>query len=200
MNAKELYLSIDKHLLQDEKPSEFLNQVYGEPEFRQYPFDMLHRLRATEQSPEHHPEGNVWNHTMLVVDEAAKAKEKSKNQRVLMWAALLHDIGKPATFRIRKGRITAYGHDKAGAELAEKFLAHFDEEESFIREVAQLVRYHMHLLYVLRDLPFADIAGLKRNTDIGELALLCFCDRMGRTNADREQEEAAVRQFVQKCS
>ena len=200
MNAKELFLHIDKHLLSDEKPSAFLNGVYDMPAFSQYPFDLLRQLRLTKQSPDHHPEGNVWNHTMLVVDEAAKVREKSKNKRAFMWAALLHDIGKPATFRIKKGRITAYGHDKVGAELAEKFLAHFGEEEGFIREVAQLVRYHMHLLYVVKDLPFADVSGMKRNTDIGELALFCLCDRLGRTNADRTREEETVRLFLQKCS
>lgn len=196
MNANEFYLSVDKHLTTDEKPSVFLNAVYDAPEFRQYPFDMLYKLRATEQSPVHHPEGNVWNHTMLVVDEAAKVREKSKNKRVFMWAALLHDIGKPAVFRIKKGRITAYGHDKAGETLAREFLEYFSEEESFIREVTQLVRYHMHMLYIVKDLPFADIEGMKKNTDISELALLSLCDRLGRTNADREQEEAVVKRFL----
>lgn len=200
MTAKQLFLSIDTHLTTDEKPSEFLNEVYDIPAFRQYPFDMLRKLRQTEQSPEHHPEGNVWNHTMLVVDEAAKVKEKSKNRRVLMWAALLHDIGKPSTFRIKKGRITAYGHDKAGEPLAREFLRFFSEDESFVREVSRLVRYHMHMLYVIKDLPFADVQGMKRNTDLHELALLCLCDRLGRTNADRKQEETAVKQFLQKCS
>jgi putative nucleotidyltransferase with HDIG domain len=200
MSSKELYLSIDKHLTTDEKPSVFLNGIYDEPEFGQYPFAMLRKLRTTEQSPEHHPEGNVWNHTMLVVDEAAKVRGKSKNPRVFMWAALLHDIGKPSTFRMKKGRITAYGHDKAGETLAEEFLAHFAEDDSYIREVTKLVRYHMHMLYVVKDLPFADVQGMKKNTDIKELALLGLCDRMGRTNADRQQEEAIIRQFLLKCS
>ncbi len=199
MNVNDLYASIDKHLTADEKPSVFLNEVYDTPEFKQYPFDMLHKLRATEQSPEHHPEGNVWNHTMLVVDEAAKVKDKSKKKRVFMWAALLHDIGKPATFRIKRGGITAYGHDKAGETLAREFLAYFSEDETFIREVTQLVRYHMHMLYVVKDLPFADIQGMKRDTDINELALLSLCDRLGRTNADKKQEEAVIKLFLQKC-
>lgn len=58
---------------------------------------MLHRLKGTEQSLLHHPEGDVWNHTLLVVDEAANVKNKSTDAAVFMWAALLHDIGKPDT-------------------------------------------------------------------------------------------------------
>lgn len=70
-----LYAEIEKHLLNDYNPSKYLNEIYNKPSFRQYPFIMLHKLKQTKQSPKHHPEGNVWNHTLLVVDEAAKIKE-----------------------------------------------------------------------------------------------------------------------------
>ena len=72
MNVQELYFDIDKHLLEDTKPSDFLNEIYENSLFSEFPFNMLHVLKKTEQSPIHHPEGNVWNHTLLVVDEAAK--------------------------------------------------------------------------------------------------------------------------------
>ncbi len=71
----------------------------------------------TGQSPQHHPEGSVWNHTLLVVDEAAKIKEQSADPRTFMWAALLHDLGKPSTTMRRKSKITSYDHDKVGAQL-----------------------------------------------------------------------------------
>jgi putative nucleotidyltransferase with HDIG domain len=57
---------------------------------------------------------------LLVVDEAAKRKAYSTDQRVFMWAALLHDIGKPASTRLRKGRITAYNHDKNRGQAVER--------------------------------------------------------------------------------
>ena len=172
MTALELYAEINKHLLEDEKPSVYLNEAFYTPLFQERPFDMLYKLKETEQSPIHHPERNVWNHTLLVTDEAARVKQKSKNQAVLMWAALLHDIGKPATSKCMKGRITAYDHDKVGAGLAEVFLRSFTDDEKFVNEVSQLIKYHMQILFVVKDLPFADIDGLKLNTDIKELALL----------------------------
>lgn len=199
ITAAQLFTQIEEHLLNDEMPSLALTTMYEASEFDAYPFSMLKKLQATEQSPIHHPEGNVWNHTLLVVDEAAKRKQESCDQRAFMWAALLHDIGKPATTRYRKGRITAYDHDKVGAELSRDFLSAVTDDKRFIEKVAHLVKYHMQLLYVVNDLPFKDIDSMKRDCNIREIALLCLCDRLGRDGAHRETEEAQVKIFVNMC-
>lgn len=194
-----LFWEIDAHLLRDEKPSDYLKVAYQKSLFREHPFMMLHRLREVEQSPQYHPEGNVWNHTLMVVDEAAKVKGKSRNHRVFMWAALLHDIGKASSTKIKKGKITSYNHDKAGAELAAEFLAPFIEEKRILSEICELIRYHMQILYVVKGLRFADIEGLKRSSDVREVALLGLCDRLGRANSNPEQERDNIRRFLQKC-
>jgi putative nucleotidyltransferase with HDIG domain len=85
---------------------------------------------------------------MLVVDQAAGLKQYSTDSRVFMWAALLHDIGKPLVTKRHRGKITAYNHDREGAELTRRFLRPLTEEEDFIERVAWLVRYHMQILYV----------------------------------------------------
>jgi len=198
-SINELFNAVNEHLQSDEKPSEYLSEAYNDSRFREFPFSMLYALKSTEQSPIHHPEGNVWNHTLLVVDEAAKLRVKSKNPPVLMWAAFLHDIGKPSTTRVRKGKITAYDHDKVGAELSKEFLQVFSINERFINDVYQLVRYHMQILFVVRDMPFADIKGIKTDTDIKELALLGLCNRIGRQGYDRSKEEENIGLFLQKC-
>lgn len=190
-----LFLEITKHLLEDEKPSIYLSSLLQEPWFSQYPFKMLYDLKGTKQSPEHHPEGDAWNHTLLVVDNAAKIKGLSKNPRVFMWAALLHDIGKPSTTRVKKRKITSYNHDKVGEELAIEFLEYCVEDRGFIEEVSNLVRYHMHILYVVRDLPFADRKGLLRETEVREVAMLGYCDRMGRTNQDERKVREDIKLF-----
>ncbi len=199
MTQFELYSEIDKHLLEDAKPSQFLNSVYDSPLFAEFPFTMLYKLKLTQQSPIHHPEGNVWNHTVMVVDEAAGLRSKSKDKSVFMWAAFLHDIGKPSTTRERKGKITSYDHDKIGAELSKEFLSVFTEDTQFINDVYQLIRYHMQILYVVKDMSFADIKGLRVNTDTKELALLGLCNRMGRKSSDRAAEERNIDIFLQKC-
>lgn len=194
-----LYRETGRHLLHDSAPSKYLEEISSTPEFRQHPFIMLHRLKSTEQSPIHHPEGNVWNHTLLVVDAAAKVREQSRDPAVFMWAALLHDIGKPDTTKVRKGKITAYDHDKLGAKLGREFLEAFTQDHVFIRRVCTLIRYHMHILFVVNDLPFADMKGMLRDADIDEVALLGFCDRLGRTNSDREKERSNIARFLEKC-
>jgi len=190
---------IEAHLMRDEKPSAFLEKSRGRPEMRIFPFIYLKRLEDVEQSPVHHPEGNVWNHTMLVVDQAAARRERSENPRVFMWAALLHDIGKAVTTRLRKGRITAYDHDKAGEKLAVEFLEACGQEEGFIRAVSALVRWHMQALFVLKHLPYAEIAKMKSQVSIREIGLLALCDRLGRTGADVAEEEDNIRLFMKKC-
>jgi len=125
-------------------------------------------------------------------------RQKSKNQEAFMWAALLHDIGKPDTTRNRKGKITAYDHDRVGAQLTRKFFEHFPCEEEFIDEVVSLVRYHMHILYITKDLPFAKTKDMMEEIDINEIALFGLCDRLGRLNMDKSKEEETVQLFLSK--
>ncbi|MCI1966824.1 MAG: HD domain-containing protein [Oscillospiraceae bacterium] len=196
---KEQYQELERHLLRDETPSCYLNEICDTPVFQKNPFDLLNRLRQTKQSPKYHPEGSVWNHTLLVVDEAAKRKGKSKDTKVFLWAALLHDVGKPAATRMRRGRITSYDHEKIGKELAENFLRTFTQDDRFIQAVTALVRWHMQPLFLVYDLPYADVEAMKRQTDLYEVALLGLCDRMGRLHADREKEEHNMELFLRKC-
>lgn len=195
-----LYNEMQFHLLNDELPSRYLNSVREAPALREYPFCMLADLQNTPQSPLHHPEGNVWNHTLLVVDEAAKVRGKSKYPTALMWAALLHDIGKPSTTKTRKGRIVSYDHDKSGAMLCLEFLKCFSDDCSFINRVTALVRYHMHPMFIYKNLPFADIKGMLKESDTGELALLSLCDRFGRLDVNRQKEQSEIEAFLERVS
>lgn len=154
------------------------------------------------QEPSHHPEGSVWNHTMMVIDEAAKRKEQSKNPIVFMWSALLHDIGKPATTEVKEGKITSYGHDKKGKELAIAYLKTITEDKKLISEVATLVEHHMKpiLFHKSKD-TIKDGAFLKLATKVNlkDLILLSTCDRLGRLGVDVEQEEREMLWFKNRC-
>ena len=77
-------------------------------------------MENTEQNPEHHPEGDVFTHSMLAVEMAGELKEHSKNPLAFMYAALCHDVGKVNSTQVQAdGKITAYGH----AEVGEKMIA-----------------------------------------------------------------------------
>lgn len=197
---KALFHEIQQHLLTDAVPSDYLKGLLQQPIFHSQPFSLLALQEKTEQSPIHHPEGNVWNHMLLVVDEAAKRREEQKDPAAFMWAALLHDIGKPPTTKVRKGKITSYNHEKVGAELAREFLQMFTSNTEFIDHISSLVRYHMQMLFVLKDLSFADVEEMKKHTDVSELGTLCLCDRLGRTDSDLSSEQENLRLFLEKVT
>lgn len=200
MEPRDIFLEMQTHLMEDENPSAYLNEMYEKGLFHEYPFQLLNEMGKTEQSPVYHPEGNVWIHTMQVIDVAAKVKKRSRDPKVFMWAALLHDIGKPATTKMRKGRITSYNHDQEGEKLARDFLAYFQEDKAFIEKVCGLVRYHMQILFVVKGQAYADLRGMKKRTDLQEVALLGLCDRLGRDTQNKEEEERNIMLFIQKCN
>lgn len=199
MELEEAFQKIDACITSEEKPSGELRVLARQPWFGACPFSLLSKQQKTAQSPVHHPEGSVWAHTLLVVDESAQRKQYSRDPRVFMWAALLHDIGKPSVTKVRHGKITAYDHDRAGAGLAREFLAALTGDTELIERVSWLVRYHMQLLYVVKSLPFQDIGGMKRHTSIFDVALLGYCDRLGRLGAVPSAERELVRTFLRKC-
>ena len=188
MNDIKLFKEIEQHLLKDEKPSLFLNKIKDNGLLNHKPFRKLKKLEEMQQSPKHHPEGNVWIHTMMVVDEGAKYREKVNDRRAFMWCLLLHDIGKIKTTKLRKGRWTSYNHDKVGEEDGMLFLNNFIQDKEFKNKVCKMIRYHMHLLYIMNKLPFADMQGLKKNVDINDISYVFLSDRFGRENLTNEDK------------
>ncbi len=202
MSKTPTFEEITEHLLNENKPSTYIIELDKTGIFeREYPFTLLGQLKTTPQNPVHHPEGSVWNHTLLVLDNAAQRRSISQNPQVLMWAALLHDLGKSTTTRERKGRITSYDHDREGEKLAEKFLSQLTHDRKFIREVAKMVRWHMQILFVVKNLPFANVKKMAAEVSIEEIALLGFCDRLGRGELSQEkkqEEERTIEKFLMK--
>lgn len=197
------FKEIDHHLMNDKRPSCYIMELSKTGLFQvKYPYTLLGDLMKIPQSPKHHPEGNVWNHTMLVVDNAGERKHLSQNPRAFMWSALLHDLGKASATKIMKGRITSYDHDKLGERLSVKFLKELTDDHDLINRVSKLVRWHMQILFVTKGLPFADIRGMVSEVSIDEVALLGLCDRLGRgkmTIDKRLDEEKSVLAFLEKC-
>lgn len=189
----ELFIEFDRHLMEDAKPSDYLNGLEQDSDVfsEVYPFTMLGDLKMVEQSPKYHPEGNVWNHTMQVVDAGAVNRHKSQSPRIFMWSTLLHDLGKALTTKIRKRRITAYDHDRVGARMAEEFLRELTDDVEFIDGIKKMVRWHMQILYVAKDLPFADLDKMLEEVSAHEIGLLGLCDRLGRQpmSENRVEEE-----------
>ncbi|OCA98216.1 HDIG domain-containing metalloprotein [Clostridium beijerinckii] len=203
MNEKEIFLNIEEHLISDDKPSIYLENALKNHNLDNYPFSMISDLRDVDQNPKFHPEGNVFVHTMMVINQGAVNRERSRDKRVFMWALLLHDIGKKPTTKLRKGRLTSYNHDSVGAEMAREFLTYFNMEENFIDEVRGLVRWHMQSLFVTKDMKFQNIGDMLRDVDINEIFLVSLSDRLGRGNLDHieiNKTKDEVRKFKEKIT
>src|SRR5450755_2903819 len=105
----------------------------------------LSAMKGVEQPPEFHPEGDVFVHTLLLLDHLPQPCPMT-----LAWGALLHDVGKPATFRVAPDRIRFDNHVEVGVKMAEKICRRqrFSNDEA--EQVLTLVENHMRFGHVSR--------------------------------------------------
>ncbi len=197
MTNKELFTKIDEALLGLEKPSEFFEKNWNELFENSEVFRFLSELKETEQNLVHHPEGNVYNHTMLVIDAGAKILDRVENKSAFMWGLLLHDIGKIKTTKERNGKITSYEHDIVGRVEAKKVLEKFDFiDEKFKDEVLNIVEYHMQPSFIVKNMKdLAKRDEVIKNIDINLLCNVFYCDKSGRTGVDVGSVEKSVEKF-----
>ncbi|WP_055069954.1 HD domain-containing protein [Clostridium massiliamazoniense] len=186
-----LFKDVEKHLLEDRKPSEYIKSILHK--LKGSNLEIIVDLEKVEQNPVYHPEGNVLNHTLLVVDGAAIVRDYAKDKRALMWAAFLHDIGKKRATKRIKNRIVAYKHDIYGRSEVTKLLDSYEFlNNEFKNKVENLVGYHMHGLYMTRNLPFGDFEKMVKNVELHDIALLFFADKMGKgERGEKEIKEIA---------
>ncbi|MGE4619531.1 MAG: CCA tRNA nucleotidyltransferase [Planctomycetota bacterium] len=132
----------------------------------------IEQMRDVRQPPEHHPEGDVFIHTGLVISHLEDPTFE------LALGALLHDIGKPGTFEEAPDRIRFHGHDELGAEMAEKICERLRLSKRQQERVIYLVRRHL----VFMNLPQMRLAKRYRTFEedgFEELLELCRVDCLG---------------------
>ncbi len=142
LSAERVFAELEKLLLRSEKPSIGFELLRETKLLRFFP--EVEALVGVPQEPEWHPEGDVWIHTMMVLDEAAKLRTGSVDEDLaLMYGALAHDFGKPSTTRHHGGRITSYEHDVKGVPIAVGFLEKLRAPNELTKRVEALVRHHL---------------------------------------------------------
>ena len=172
------------------------------PDLRAYGLPWLDALAETPQSPVWHGEGDVLIHTRMVADELlrdARHQALDDAARTELWlAALLHDVGKPATTRYENGHYRAPGHARRGAIIARRVLWEAGVEPAARERICALVRHHMvphHLI---------ERAGATRlcieislEAGVRRQHLLTHADALGRVAADVDRLATNVDLFAE---
>lgn len=146
--AERLWGEVEKLLVRAARPSIGLDWAWRLGIVEKL-FPELQALRGCVQEKEWHPEGDVWIHTLLAIDQAKKEIDGLSRERALavLLAVICHDFGKPATTALLDGRIRSYDHEEAGVAPTVSFLDRlnvrtlngFDLRE----QVIQLVAHHL---------------------------------------------------------
>jgi len=131
-----------KALMQADRPSVFFENLRKMNQL-DFWFSELANVIGVPQNPVFHAEGDVWTHTMMVLDQAAKYRHKAKNPFGFMLAALCHDFGKAVCTEISDGKIRSIGHETEGLVPAESFLRRITSETKLINYTLNLCALHM---------------------------------------------------------
>ena len=176
-----VYAELCKALLQADTPSVFFTELRRMGQLSVW-FSEIEALIGVPQNPVYHPEGDVWNHTMLVLDAAAALRSQASNPEGFMLSALSHDLGKPATTRLENGRYRSIGHEQAGLRPAERLLSRLTSDAALHRYVRNMTELHMrpNLLFAQNARQKAFFQMFDRACCPDDLLLLSKADYLGK--------------------
>ena len=135
---------LKKALLNSDKPSIFFEVLREMGQLKPW-FAELEPLIGLQQDPVYHPEGDVWVHTMEVLDRGAARREKADEPYGFLLLCLCHDLGKITTSAVseKDGRIHSYGHETEGLPIIESLLQRICGEKAVRAYVRGMVPLHM---------------------------------------------------------
>lgn len=198
-----VYEEFKKLFLKSSKPSIGLNLIKDLGVIDYFP--ELKALIDCPQDKEYHPEGDVWIHTLMTVDELAKILEEENikdeyRKLYLFYGILCHDFGKPFCTQEIKGHITSYKHESLGIEPTISFLEKLTNEKKFIEIVCSLVKNHLvpFQLY-LAESSLKAIKRLSLKVNIEDLCYVCLADCLGRDIKDKEKCPKAINWLLEKA-
>ena len=142
LSAERVEEELKKALLKADRPSVFFESLREMDQLDVW-FPELKQTIGLEQDPVFHPEGDVWTHTMEVIDRAAAFRDRVSEPYRFMLLALTHDLGKIVTTEMKNGRIHAYEHETKGMPLVESFIGRLTGEKAVVDYVRNMVPLHM---------------------------------------------------------
>ncbi|HEY1101088.1 MAG TPA: HD domain-containing protein, partial [Myxococcota bacterium] len=154
-------------------------------------FPELQALVGCPQEFEWHPEGDVWVHTLMVTDEAARLARHDQlddeQHLICTLAALCHDLGKPATTQLEGGRIRSRDHESQGEAPTRAFCARLGITQGMQDVVVDLVKDHLKPFMLWRDREIIGDAVIRRLALRVSVPMLCrvaTADHFGRTTPE----------------
>lgn len=197
LSSNRIFEEFKKLLLKSTQPSRGFTLLKDLNILPYYP--ELEALVGCLQEPEYHPEGDVWIHTLMTLDEMVKIETKDEFEKlVLMLAILCHDLGKPATTETINGKITSYKHEKEGIAPTLSFLERLTNDKKLIKSVVPLVEYHLAPFQLF--LQQSSLKAVKRLASKVNIELLCkvaLADCKGRTIPDKSKCDKATQWLLQ---
>ena len=187
--SERIWGEIEKLLLQAARPSRGLDLALDLRVIERL-FPEIQALVGCVQEPEWHPEGDVWVHTLLVIDQARTRIDDLDRARqvVIMLGALCHDLGKPPTTAFIDGRIRSIDHEQAGVAPATAVLdrlnIHTIDGYDVRKQVLGIVAHHLKPgMFRQSPTPVSDGAfrRLAEKVDLELLARIAKSDCLGRT-------------------
>ena len=142
LSRERVYEELVKALMKAEKPSVFFRALITMGHLREF-FPEVADTVGVAQNPKFHPEGDVFEHTALTLDAAARLRDQAKESVNFMLAALCHDLGKANASEVIDGRITSYRHPETGVPLAEAQLLRLTSNARTLAYVKNMVLLHM---------------------------------------------------------
>ena len=149
LSKERIYTELEKAMLKSKKPSVFFNTLRQMNQLSTW-FPEVESMIGVPQSFKYHKEGDVFTHTMLVLDTLATSyRDTATNPIGLMLSALFHDLGKIRATTTENGEVHSYKHEMYGVEIAFNALYRITEENDLINYVLNMVENHMrpHHLY-----------------------------------------------------
>jgi len=168
-------------------------------------FPELQSLVGCIQDKEYHPEGDVWVHTLMTIDELSKIIKKQNikdeyRKIYLFYGILCHDLGKPFCTKEINGRITSHKHESLGIEPTISFLSRLTDEKKFIEKVIPLVKNHLAPFQLYKtESSLKAVKRLSLKCNIEDLCLICLADCKGRTIPDKDKCDKAVTWVLEKA-
>ena len=180
VSAERVLQELEKALMLAARPSTFFRLLNEMGQLSGW-FKEIGALIGCEQNPVYHPEGDVFVHTMDVVDYAALMRDEAHVPFAFMLSALCHDVGKPLTTCVREGHLTSWGHEKEGVKPARELMRRLKVSHDVVRYVTNMVELHMRPGMLV-----ANVGSHKSyrrcfnaSVDPCDLIMLSMADRMG---------------------